>query len=268
MDFKNIISKRTFPLILLNSITLIFTILVNYFGGTGIWGSPSIGDISNLYPTLITPASYAFSIWGLIYLLLIAYIGHQWYKFGIKKPKVVNEAGLWFTFSNLANAAWIYFWLQEMKGISVLVMFFLLFCLIQLIIRHRMEIFNANLRYIALVWWPICIYTGWIVLAATVNTTVWLSRSSDLEQLLAPEIWAIGVIAIASAVYFFLIYKRNMREAALVGVWGFIAIAVKQADSTPVQVAAGIGAAILFAYAGYHAYQNRHSLPHKQVRSN
>lgn len=268
MDFKNIISKRTFPLILLNSITLIFTILVNYFGGTGIWGKPSVGDISNLYPTLITPASYAFSIWGMIYLLLIAYIGHQWYRFGIKKPRVVNEAGLWFTLSNLANAAWIYFWLQEMQGISVLVIFFLLFCLIQLVRRHRLEIFHPNIRYIALVWWPICIYVGWIVLAATVNTTVWLSSSADLGQLLSPEIWAVGVIAIATSVYMFLIYHRNMREAALVGVWGFIAIAVKQAASPPVQSASVIAAAILLCYAGYHAYQNRASLPHKQLNKN
>jgi membrane-associated HD superfamily phosphohydrolase len=268
MKHKDIESRRTLPLLLLNSTTLIFTILVNYFGGTGMWGNPSIGDLSNKYPTLVTPSGYAFSIWGLIYLLLIAYVAHQWYRFGIRKNKVTNEAGLWFTLSNLANAAWIYFWINELHAISVLIISFLLFCLVKLIIRHRLEIFDAPFRYIAFVWWPICIYTGWIILATVINTSVWLSSSTSLEAVLDPEIWAVLVIIIASGIYIFLTHHRNMREAALVGVWGFIAVAVNQADTSPVFITALAAAGILFANAGYHAYKNRKSIPHRMLKAN
>eukprot|EP00300_Choanocystis_sp_HF-7_P000525 c10425_g1_i1.p1 GENE.c10425_g1_i1~~c10425_g1_i1.p1 ORF type:complete len:241 (+),score=40.66 c10425_g1_i1:32-724(+) len=46
----------------------ILNVVITYGSMTGIFG-PTNSDISKKYPTLITPAGYAFSIWGIIFLL-------------------------------------------------------------------------------------------------------------------------------------------------------------------------------------------------------
>ncbi len=53
------------------------TIFVNYASTAFLFGDSDTGDVSDKYSTLFTPAGYAFSIWGLIYLALGAYVVYQ-----------------------------------------------------------------------------------------------------------------------------------------------------------------------------------------------
>lgn len=46
--------------------------LVAWLSQTGAFG-PDQAEISNRYPTLLVAAGYAFSVWGLIFLLDVAY---------------------------------------------------------------------------------------------------------------------------------------------------------------------------------------------------
>ncbi|MEJ2594020.1 MAG: hypothetical protein P8100_02565 [bacterium] len=61
---------------ILNTVTLAFTLFFNYFSGTGYFGK-TITEASALNQTLITPAGYVFAIWGQLYLFLAAFIGYQ-----------------------------------------------------------------------------------------------------------------------------------------------------------------------------------------------
>lgn len=254
---------KPFALLLANTLSLLATLAINYMAGTGALYRVSIGEISDRYPTLLTPAGWAFSIWGLIYLLLILFTGYQWFAWTKgKNEDSLKPTGIWFLLANLANALWVVVWLNEWLGLSVLIIFLLLFCLILLVVRLRLECWDAPLRIILCVWWPICIYTGWIILASIVNVSVWLKSLDVLPELLTTEGWALLLIVVAGFLYLYLTWKRNMREAALVGVWGLAAIAYNQwnnADS--VALAAIVTGTILFLYAGYHGYKNRHSSP-------
>ncbi len=58
----------------LNIFALIITIFINYLSNTGAIGGKTIAAVSEKYPALFTPANYAFSIWGLIYLGLLCFI--------------------------------------------------------------------------------------------------------------------------------------------------------------------------------------------------
>src|SRR5688572_22486589 len=51
-------------------------IVFNWLAATGRLGSDT-GAISDKYPTMLTPAGYAFSIWSLIYLGIIAFSIYQ-----------------------------------------------------------------------------------------------------------------------------------------------------------------------------------------------
>ena len=55
-----------------NLLSVILVLSVNYASQARLWGAPTIGEISRRIQTMITPASYAFAIWGVIYLWLIA----------------------------------------------------------------------------------------------------------------------------------------------------------------------------------------------------
>ncbi|RMG05143.1 MAG: tryptophan-rich sensory protein, partial [Acidobacteria bacterium] len=57
-------------------VATIFTLIFNWLAASGVIGSPT-GEISSKYPTKITPAKYAFSIWALIYAGLISFSIYQ-----------------------------------------------------------------------------------------------------------------------------------------------------------------------------------------------
>src|SRR5205823_422208 len=48
-------------------------IFLNYYSNTHPFAGQTMGMVSAKYPTLLTPAGYAFSIWGLIFLGLVVY---------------------------------------------------------------------------------------------------------------------------------------------------------------------------------------------------
>lgn len=250
-------------LLLANTLSLLATLIVNYTAGTGVLHSQSIGEVSDQYPTLVTPADYAFSIWGFIYLLLIAFVAYQWVGwFKGRKEESLNKAGGWFFLANLFNALWVVAFVHEAFGLSVLLMFLLLFSLVRLLVRLEMEIWDAPLRIIAFVWWPICVYTGWIVLATVTNVAVYLKTFDLLSELLSAELWAVLVLILAGLIYLFLVWSRNMREAALVGIWGLVAIAYRQWGSNDsVVTTALLLAGILFLYVGYHGFRNKETSP-------
>lgn len=239
------------------------TLYLNYLGGTGKLSGKSIGEVSEQFNTLLTPAGYAFSIWSLIYLLLIVFVGYQWVGYFKKHSKgSLQEAGAWFSVANIANGLWVLAWCYEMPGLSVLIMFFLLFSLLCLVVRLKLEIWDAPLRIIVFVWWPICIYTGWIVVAAVTNVAAYLKSLEWQGGFLSAEAWAIIMLIVATALYLYLTYARNMREATFVGVWGFVAIASKQWENQEiVATIALIAAGILFIYASYHGLKNRATSP-------
>ena len=159
----------------LNTLTLLLTLAVNYLNVAGLIGGIPVGEMSDRYPTLVTPAGYAFSIWGLIYLLLLAFVGYQWYLVAKEKDTTpIRQTGIWLIVANLLNAAWILAWTNDYTGLSVLVMLGLLSTLVVLAVRLRLELWDAPFKTIALVWWPITIYLGWIVVATVANVSAWL----------------------------------------------------------------------------------------------
>lgn len=255
-------------LLLLNSITLAAALVMNYLSGLGKLNGNTVSDISKRYETLFTPAGYAFAIWGIIYIFLIAFVIHQWYAWYRKKDdQDLRRTGVWFAIGNIANGLWIWAWTGDSIGWSVLLIILLLLSLAILVVRLRLEIPDAPLRIIAFVWWPVCIYLGWIVVASAANIAVYL-KSTNQTFFLTEETRAIALIILAALIYVLLIYFRNMREAALVGIWAFIAIAVRQWEHhIHISFAAILASVILFIYVGYHGYKNRETSPFRKIQS-
>lgn len=255
-----------------NVVALIVTCILNYAAGAGLINGQTIGDISARYDNLFTPAGYAFSIWGLIYLMLAAFAIYQ--ARGLFK-KVDNDdfilqIGWWFVISCIANSLWLLAWIYDYIGLSVILISVLLYSLIRIVINTNMERWDAPFPKIVLLWWPFCFYSGWITLAIIANISAYLTKVGWNGFGISDVSWAIIMIIIVGLINLFMIVARNMREFALIGIWGLIAVAVANwGTHQPIVITAFIVSAILFTAISIHGYQNRHTAPHikfKQMR--
>ncbi len=121
-----------------------------------------------MYPTLITPAGYVFSIWGIIYLLLSAFVVYQ--AFGSAKQKEFQKKINWlFVLSCAANITWLFLWQFEYLGLSVILMFLLLVSLTSIYLRLGIGKSKVSKTEKLVVHLPFSVYLGWITIASIAN---------------------------------------------------------------------------------------------------
>jgi hypothetical protein len=215
---------RNVSLYLFNWLTFGATLYYNYLYGSGTAGTRSVGEISNQYPTLITPAGFTFSIWGLIYVLLFGFLIYQGWNLLKKSPeKSLLPSGIWLGISNLLNLAWIVIWCNEWLYLSAIVIVGLLISL--LVLGNRLKIGSKSNSISQYLWvaTPIAVYIGWVTVATLVNISVLVYDSEILTS--NPALWTLAMLAVASGIYLFLLFRQNLPQAAWVGVWAFTGIA-------------------------------------------
>lgn len=247
-----------------NILAFIATVIVNYASNTGAINNTTIGKVSDSLDSLFTPAGYAFSIWGLIYALLLGFVIYQSRSLfrPVRDDSFVVKTGWWFVLSCLANMLWVIFWLYGYFAFSILAMFVLLFSLLSIVLRNNMELFDARFPVICCVWWPFVLYSGWITVASIANVSAYLVSINWNGWGISETSWTLIMICVAGVINLLMIRLRNMREFALVGAWALIAIAVAnwETNTTIVYTALSI-AAILFIASSVHAYRNRSTNP-------
>ena len=256
--------KQTYALV--NTVVVLAVIFWNYWSNTGAINGHTVGELSDKYANLFTPAGYAFAIWGLIFLGLLVLAGsqlHMAFGNGANSDSIL-QVGPWLTVANLGNAAWLWVWLHEYIGLSVLVMLVILFSLLRIVVRLNMERWDAPGPLIATVWWPICLYSGWIGVATIANISAWLA-SMHWSAVFTEVQWTMVMISVAGVLNLIVLRTRNMREFASVGVWAIAAIAVKHWGKIPaVQWICVLWMAILCVAILRHAYANRHAGPFRR----
>ncbi len=247
----------------LNLVSVLFAIMMSYFSQILELNNNTIRKLSLENDTLFTPASYAFAIWGLIYISLLIMAGYQLYKTFINDQDDLNfQTGPWFIIANVANALWVVVWLYEYAFLSVFFMLIILFSPIKLILLNNMERWDAPFKTIAFFWWPICLYSGWITVATIANISSVLVKYVWGGWGLSEALWATIMIGVAVLINLLMIYTRNMREFALVGVWAFIGIYYKNIALEPDLAYVAMAAAlIVFMNIAYHGFVNRKAHP-------
>lgn len=226
-------------IVFVNLGVLMATIYWNYYSNTGAINGQTMGSLSDEYANFFTPAGYAFSIWGIIYLSLVVNAIYLLKKRSNLDSKVIAK---WFSLANIGNCIWVYVWLMEYTGLSVIAMIFILFCLTKNVLNLKI----GQEKKPVWIWWPASIYFGWIVVALAANISAFLAKV-EWQALFSGELWAALLIAIATGIYLFIMWKKNITYAAYVGVWALVAIMFKQWEvNTLVQYSAMIAAILLF----------------------
>ncbi len=247
-------NKIIYPIV--NTVSLIITLIVNYLSNTGFFNDQSIADISAKYENLFTPAGYTFSIWGFIYLFLLGFVMYQWYSWSSGKGYDVSKPGFLLAFANILNSTWVILWVNDELGLSVLVMLLILTSLLAVAFKVSEREWDASKGFFFWVWLPIQWYFGWIILATVANISGFFVKM-DIDMIFSDLIWGITMITISTGIYLFLLIQKNLREASLVGVWGLIGIAAKQYEPNPlVSYYALFATLILFLIIAVKTYRS------------
>jgi len=241
-----------------NILALIFALAANFAVSAQLLDLPAINEISDKYATYLTPATYAFSIWSLIYLLLIVFVIYQ--ARDIIHPRAENDlpskTGPYFIIASICNGLWTYVFVNEAVGLSVAILLILTAALYALLARLQIALLDVPKKTIVCVWWPLLLYTGWVTVATVVNIAS-LLESLGIE--IAPWAAAVTLIILAIGLVALLI-KRNVRELLLASTWGILAIGMQQlqpAGNDLVATTALLISGLLLVAVAIHAYKNK-----------
>lgn len=235
-----------------NIVAFVLTVLVNGLAGsTTIIGGKNTAQISNAYPTLITPAGYVFSIWGVIYVLLGVFVVFQ--ALPSEKGKDYQKRIGWlFVLSSLVNVAWLFLWQFEFLGLSVVLMFLLLASLIAIYLRLDIGKSAVLLREKLAVQTPFSVYLGWITIASISNVAAALVSVNWDGFGVSPETWAALVVIVALLIALLVVAVRRDVAYGLVIIWALVGIAVNQSGNPNIgmiaEISAGIVAVALAAF--------------------
>lgn len=187
------------------------------------------GDISDAYPNLFAPAGETFTIWGVIYLLLL---GDTLYRLGLLGGKstlaseeLLRYTGTVFGISSVANALWILAWHYQQIALSLVLMLVILVCLI--LINRRTA--NAGLTGRDSTWLrvPFSVYFGWITVATVANVTTLLVDLGWNGLGIAEPGWMIIILTVAAVIAIATMLHNRDIYYGLVPVWAYLGILYK-----------------------------------------
>ena len=210
----------------LTAFSLVAVIIVNYLANILPLNGLTTEEISDMFPVLFTPAGYVFSIWGLIYLLLIGFVIHLF----IYKPfnkTIPSAVGGLFILSCILNIMWVFSWHFLQIPLSMIIMLALLITLTAiylLINRKKTEVSTADKILVKL---PFSIYLGWISVAAIANFNVLLYYLGYYFSGISASFLTILMLIIATIIASLVFLSRNDFAYILVFLWAFIGIGIR-----------------------------------------
>ena len=221
------------------------------------------GQISAFYPNAFVPAGFTFSIWGVIYLLLLFYtIGFTYYTLKQEQnPKafaLIERINIYFLLTCVFNMSWIVAWHYLQIELSLVIMLLFLITLIQLFLKSNTIARDLTLSQRFILQTPFIVYLGWISVATIANTTALLVAYKWTALNIAPVYWSASMILIALLLAVLMLKKFKAVPFALVVAWALWGIYHAQGLAAPIiatLTSGGLGLLIvasLFTFINYN----------------
>jgi hypothetical protein len=210
------------------------------------------GQISAFYPNYFVPAGFTFSIWGIIYLLLINYaISYTYFTvLSDKFPKVaayLSVINKWFWVTCFLNASWILAWHYLWIWTSVIIMLLFLSTLIYIFITGKEKESSLNKTQSFLLYTPFLVYLGWISVATIANTTALLVKIDWNGFGISPVTWSLIMMITATILAIYFIWVEKTVSYSLVIMWALWGIRAARTDDAPfLSQAALLGLVLIF----------------------
>ncbi len=215
-------------------VATIGTIVFNGLAATGYVNDVTPEVISDKYPTVLTPAGYAFSIWSLIYAGLIAFSIYQLLPRNLVRFRNVRSL---YVITCVLNCSWIYFWHREQIAFCMGLIFALLVCLIVMLIQFRKAEAGGGALFTKGVFG---LYAGWVTAATLVNFSILLKSADAISSPISWNLIGASFLVLAAAMAVLVRFQLKNYIYPLAVAWAETAIAVQQSGNTVIVVASSL----------------------------
>lgn len=188
----------------------VVTLVVNTLGAFGLINGMSQKDVSDAYPTLITPRPSTFSIWFVIYVMMFISLIYMVVKHrDVRTKKLIDDISVPFWIASVANILWIITFSFELIGLSTLLIF--IFVIALAVINRRLSTpleIGEKINAIAF-----GLYNGWLIIATVVNVSAFLVQIKWDRFGIAESTWAL--ITLIAAFIITLLIQLRLKNAVL-----------------------------------------------------
>ena len=249
-------------------------------------GAIAINGLSNVYPpegkntgevsntilggVLITPSGYAFAIWGLIYIGLIAYSIYQFLP-AQRQSSEVAKVSYALIGASLFQMLWLYAFLTFRFWPSVVLMLCILACLAFGYVRSHAVKPTRQARWLMQA--PISVYFGWITVATVVNVAgaLYITNISPepvdtvLEVVNSAStndiVWTAVMMCVSAGIG--ALVARQYKDAVYPGVviWALCAIALRHIGAFPTLSILGVGLSVGLTVMTVRMLSKRKNVP-------
>lgn len=206
----------------------------NILASTGYVNGVLTSDVSARYPTVITPAGWAFTIWLAIYVGLAAFSIGQLLPAKLERYRPVRTL---YIVSCVLNCLWLWMWHSYQIAGSVVIIAGLWTVLLMLAVRLR-EPAPALDAVVGKATFGL--YFGWVTAATLINIMV-LLVSLDLG--LSTIVWNVlgsAMLLVAGAAAILVRFRLRNYLFSLAIAWAATGVGVAQSGNTAIVVASAI----------------------------
>ena len=181
-------------------------------------------EVSDRYPNLFVPAPLTFAIWGVIYILVIAY---TLYLFGLFRRKgealnatLLKRTGIVFIITSVLNLSWVIAWHYGLLTVSFLLLVLFLIALIdmRLIIRAQEPLSVKEKWFVRL---PFSVYFGWVTVATIAGATALLVGNGFGGLGLSEAAWTVIILLVGAAIGIATALRFRDVPYLLVFIWAY-----------------------------------------------
>lgn len=198
------------------------TLLVNALGARGFFNGKGQAEVSANYQSYITPNNFAFSIWGVIYsLLLVTLIYLFLQRTDPAVATVIDSVSGLFVIASILNMAWIVSFSYEKMGISTIFIFGMMLSLMTIIER----LYALSPSFVrSLTSLSFSLYASWVLIATFINFATFFIQKEWNRFGLSDSFWTIVILllTILFASSYVFIYQNAVFPIALA--WAFYGI--------------------------------------------
>jgi hypothetical protein len=249
-------------------LVLLFAVLmpiVAWMNQQGVFG-PTNGEVSDRYPTLVVAAGYAFSIWGLIFLLDIVY--GIWQLTGERRrERALTLAAMPAAAGFMLTTLWMPLFSMGFYWACLVVIFGAMACLV---VAARHVVRHGEPRRDAIARWALGLHAGWLSMAAFLN----FAQVMVAEQVLPTERmlgWSLPLLGVAAATLLAINHAlRGLVPYVLATLWALAAVYVKQSGwdlpGSDVMAWGALAVAALLLVQTLMLHRRRSSMGHIEPR--
>lgn len=250
----------------LQAAMLIAVLLVNTLAVTLPINGYTPGAISALFPNLFVPAGFTFSIWSVIYLLLIGYVIKSFVVLGGARQlgntlltQRVLQAAPNFMISSLLNTAWLLAWHYLQIELSFLIMLGLLLCLLALyrsLLKTDTAVTGIDRLLLHTVF---VVYLGWISVATIANAAALLVHLQWGGWGIEPAHWSTAMLIVALMLAAYMAISRHEMAYAAVIAWAAFGIYKAQVANSAQVGYTALGVTLVALLLSAYAWWRRHT---------